>query len=84
MKKEVGFEEYLHVKGADARLFFTFYSGTHGLFEELSRQVGRDGSQECPNRGAIKEPVEHVLLECASYDAQRQKNFCLLKASFFS
>ena len=30
------------------------------------------GSQECPNCGACKESVEHVLLECASYDSQRQ------------
>ena len=29
-----------------------------------------DGSQECPNCGACKESVEHVLFECASYDSQ--------------
>ena len=32
----------------------------------------RGGSQECPNCGACKESVEHVLSECASYDSQRQ------------
>ena len=80
LKTEVGFEEYLkYVKGADARLFFKFRSGTHGLFEELGRHVGRGGSQECPNCGALKESVEHVLFECVSYDSQRQNFFEYLK-----
>ena len=30
------------------------------------------GSQECPNCGACKESVEHVLFERVSYDSQRQ------------
>ena len=30
------------------------------------------GSQECPNCGACKESVEHVVFECASYDSQRK------------
>ena len=73
MKREIGFEEYLeYIKGAASRLFFKFRSGTHGLFEELGRHVGRGGSQECPNCGACKESVEHVLFECPSYDSQRQ------------
>ena len=73
LKKEVGFEEYSqYVKGADARLFFKFRSGTHRLFEELGRHVGGGGSQECPTCGALKESVEHVLFECPSYDSQRQ------------
>ena len=29
------------------------------------------GSYECPNRGACRKFVEHVLFECASYDSQR-------------
>ena len=28
------------------------------------------GSQECPNCGACKELVDHVVFECASYDSQ--------------
>ena len=38
----------------------------------MGRHTKRDGSQECPNCGASKESVEHVLFECASYDSQRQ------------
>ena len=37
------------------------------------------GSQECPNCGACKESVEHVLFECASYDSQRLDFFNYLK-----
>ena len=33
------------------------------------------GYQECPKCGACKESVEHVLLECASYDTQRENFF---------
>ena len=50
-----------YVKGLPSRLFFKFCSGTHGLFEELGRHAKRGGSQECPNCGAWKESVEHVL-----------------------
>ena len=32
----------------------------------------RGVSQECPNCGACKESVEHVLPECTSYHSQRQ------------
>ena len=76
----VEFEEYLeYVKEAPSRLFFKFRSGTHGLFEELGRHAGRDGSQECPNCGASKESVEHVLFECPSYNSQRQSFLEYLK-----
>ena len=72
-RREIGFEEYLkYVKGAASRLFLKFRSGTHGLFEELGRHGNRDESQECPNCGACKESVEHVLFECSSYGSQRQ------------
>ena len=60
-------------------MLLKFCSGTHWLFEELGQHVGRDGSQECPNYVAIKESVEHVLVEYASYDSQRQQNFAYLK-----
>ena len=80
LKRGVGLEEYLrYVKGPPSRLFFKFRSGTHGLFEELGRHAKRDGSQECPNCGACKESVEHVLFECASYDSQRQIFFDYMK-----
>ena len=39
---------------------------------ELGRHVKGGGSQECPNCGACKKFVEHVLFECASYNSQRQ------------
>ena len=48
-------------------LFLKFHSGIHGLLEELGWHVDKDGSQECPNCGASKESMEHVLFECASY-----------------
>ena len=73
LKREIGFEEYLHVeyvKGTPSRLFLKFRSSTHGLFEELGRHNKRGGSQECPNCRACKESVELVLFECASYDSQ--------------
>ena len=80
LKRGVGFEEYLkHVKGPPSRLLFKFRSGTHGLFEELGRHAKEGGSQECPNCGACKESVEHVLFECASYDSQRQNFFDYMK-----
>ena len=33
--------------------WFKFCCGTHGLFEELGRNVNKGGSQECPNWGAL-------------------------------
>ena len=62
LKREVGFEEYLqYVKGERSGLFFKFLLGTHWLFKALGRRANRGGSQECPNCGAYKESVEHVL-----------------------
>ena len=72
MKWEIGFQEYLqYIKGAPSRLFLTFCSGIHGLFEELGRHDKVGWSQECPNCGNCKDSVEHVLFEHASYDFQR-------------
>ena len=72
LKREIGFEEYLqYAKGAGSRLFLKVCLGTSGLFEELGRHDNVGGSQECPNCGTCKESVEHVLIECASYDSQR-------------
>ena len=62
MKQEIGFEEHLeYVKGAPTRLLFKFHSGTYGLFEELGIHDRGGGSQECPDCGACKVSVEHVL-----------------------
>ena len=83
LKKEVGFEEYLeYVKGTYAMLFFKPCFDTHDLLEELCRQGNRGKSQECPNGGALKELVEHVLFECVSYDFQKQKFFSTLSQIF--
>ena len=80
LKREIGLEEYLkYVKGPASRLFFKFRSGTHRLFEELGRHASGGGSQECPNCGACKESVEHVLFQCASYDSQRNAFLAYLK-----
>ena len=69
------FEEYFeYTNGAPSRLIFKFFSGTHGLSEELGRHTKRGVSQECPNCGACKESVEGVPFECASFDSQR-RNF---------
>ena len=46
-------------------MFLKFRSGTHGLLEELGRHDKMCGSQKCPNCGACKESLEHVLFECA-------------------
>ena len=45
----------------------------------MGRHSNRGGLQECPNCGACKESVEHVLFECSSYDSQRQTFFDYLK-----
>ena len=44
--------------------------GAHGLLEELGGHSKGGESQECPNCGACKELIEHVLFECSSYDSQ--------------
>ena len=72
-KLRVGFEEYLkYVKEPLLDCFLKVPFGYHWLFEEWGRHAKRGGSQECPNCGAWKESVEHVLFQCASYDSQRQ------------
>ena len=46
--KEVNFKTYLHgVSDAGTRLLFKFWSGTHGLIEELGRHRGRNGRTKC-------------------------------------
>ena len=46
--KEVEFKRYLHgVSDAGIRLLFKFWSGTHGLNEELGRHRGRNGRTVC-------------------------------------
>ena len=46
----------------------------------MGRHVKGGASQECPNCGACKESVEHVLFEFASYDTQRLDYLGYLKA----
>ena len=41
------------------------------MFEELGGHDKGGESHECPNCGAYKELIEHVLFECASFDFQR-------------
>ena len=53
------------VKGHSSWLFFEFLSSAHGLHEELGRHAKKGVFQECPDCGACKESVEHVLFECA-------------------
>ena len=58
--KEVDFKTYLQgVSDAGTRLLFKFRSGTHGLYEELSRHRGRNGRTEC-----IKFCVEMNVCPC--------------------
>ena len=61
--------------------FLKFHSGTHLLFKKLGRHGNRGGSQECPNCGACRESVKHVLFESASYDSKRKKflNYMYMK-----
>ena len=83
LKQEIGFEEYSkYVKGAPSRLFLMFRLGTHGLVEELSRHAKGDGSRECPNYGACKELVEHVLFVHASYNSQTLIFWTIWRRSF--
>ena len=83
LKWEVEFEEDLEfVKGAPFRLFYKFHSGTHVLFEELGKHANKGGLHECPNCGACKESVEHVLFGYRLYDTQRQ-NFLITWSKFF-
>ena len=59
-----------YVKGVHSRFFLKFCSNTHGLFEELGAHAKGRGFQECPNSGAWKKLVEHVVFKCASHDSQ--------------
>ena len=60
-----GPEEHLEfVKVTPSRLV-RFHSGSYRLFEELSRHVSKGWLQECPNCGACKVLVEHVLFDCS-------------------
>ena len=52
-------------------VFQSFARVLMDLFEELGRDAKEGGSLECPNCGACKELVEHVLFECASHDSQK-------------
>ena len=62
--KVVELKKYLHGKSdAGSRLTFKFWSGTHGLNEELVRHRGREG-KECLLCGDECESVSHVLWEC--------------------
>ena len=55
MKREIRFEEYLeYVKEAHSRLFFKFRSGTHGLFEELGRQIRGVGHRSVLIAGLVR------------------------------
>ena len=56
---------------AGTRLLFKFWSGTHGLNEELGRHRGREGKLECTLCGAECESVVHVLWECTAYSSSR-------------
>ena len=40
------------------------------------------GGGECPNCGACKESVEHVIFECVSYDSQRLISWTIRRESF--
>ena len=44
-----------------------YYTGGHGLNEELGRHRGREGKVECTLCGAECESVVHVLWECPAY-----------------
>ena len=50
---------------------FKFWSGTHGLNEELGRHRGREGNKECVLCGNECESVSHVLWECSAYSNSR-------------
>ena len=73
LKWQFGFEKYLeYVKGTLLDCFNILF-GYPWAVEELHRHANnRGGPQECPNCGACKELVEHVLVEYASYNSQRQ------------
>ena len=59
-------ENLEYIKGAPFRAFKKFWLSTHGLFEELDKHASVDGSQDCPNYGACKESIVHVLFKYTS------------------
>ena len=61
--KEVYFKTYLHGDITRTGFLFKFWSGTHGLNEELGRHRGRNGRTECILCGDECESVVHVLWE---------------------
>ena len=52
---------------------FKFWSGTHGLNEELGRHRGRNGRTECVLCGDECESVVHVLWECPAYKDSKEE-----------
>ena len=56
---------------ARSRLLFKFWSGTHGLNEELGRHRGREGNKECELCGNECESVSftHLQYDCIYYVA---------------
>ena len=66
---------YLHGM-SDAGTRLLFWSGTHGLNEELGKHRGREGRQESMLCGDECESVSHVLGECPTNSSIRQLTFC--------
>ena len=67
----IEFKKYLHgICDAGSRLLFEFRSGTHGLNEELGRNI-EGGKTECSLCGNECENVSHVLWECSAYSSTR-------------
>ena len=63
LKQEIGFEEYLeYVKGTPSRLFLKFCSGTHGLFEGLSRHVKGVGHKSVLITGLVRNRLSMFFL----------------------
>ena len=48
-----------------------YWSGTHGLNEELGKHRRREGRKECLLCGHECEGVSHVLWECPAYNICR-------------
>ena len=72
---------YLHgVADARSRFLYKFWSGTHGLNEELGRHRGREGNKECELCGNECESVfSHVLWKCSAYYSSSRVDFLLLQ-----
>ena len=80
--KEVEFKRYLHgVSDARTRVLFKFWSGTHGLNEELGRHRGRNGRTECVLGGDECESVVHVLWECPAYKDSKEEFMIKLRST---